>query len=227
MNRNRNILLICFIFFGLTAAGQNFRSGITRQQAYFYPNLTRNYLDMHDSGYLKKSEMVMMFLKLDTAGKVVSINLMADDQKDSSLYWLLKRITPDFYNSKGSLFGAREKTIIFPVYCLSYHRDPNNYIDQISLIPTSPFNTEDLSAIVSESYNYIHVNGSIHVIQSPQISKPSTPAQIDEGNNFIQRNNKTDDQKIYATIISKYYDYKPAAIVVADSTLNRNLITSD
>jgi hypothetical protein len=197
---NRNILLVCLLFFSFIAAGQKFHSGITREQAYFYPSLTGNYLDMHDSGYLKKSEMAIMFLKLDTAGRVVSINIMADDQKDSTLYWLLKRITPDFYNSKGSLPAASEKSIIFPVYCLSYFKDPNNYIQ---------------------------VNGTNHVVRLPEMPKRSTPAQIEEGNKFISENNKTDEQKIYAAIITRYYDYKPAAIVVIDSTLNRNLISSD
>jgi hypothetical protein len=223
----RNILLVCLLFFSFIAAGQKFHSGITREQAYFYPSLTGNYLDMHDSGYLKKSEMAIMFLKLDTAGRVVSINIMADDQKDSTLYWLLKRITPDFYNSKGSLPAASEKSIIFPVYCLSYFKDPNNYIDRLSEPPTSPLFTEDQTAIIAESYNYIQVNGTNHVVRLPEMPKRSTPAQIEEGNKFISENNKTDEQKIYAAIITRYYDYKPAAIVVIDSTLNRNLISSD
>jgi hypothetical protein len=86
---------------------------------------------MHDSGYIQKTELVMVFLEIDTAGAVKKIHLLGENQGPKSLFGILNQIQPSYYNNKKLLKAARDKTIIFLIYSMKYWRDKDNYMDKM------------------------------------------------------------------------------------------------
>lgn len=107
-----------------------------------------------------------MFLEMDTAGRVMKINLMANGQAKRSLYGVLRKMKPDDFNNQMINAGAGAKVVIVPIFSLRYTADKSNFMDKMRM-PFCPFNTTDTSAVVRESQGYIMVNGLSYVVGKP------------------------------------------------------------
>lgn len=215
-------ILFCVFLLAVRGETQVVKRSFTRQEAYSYSNLVGKYLDTHDTNIITKTELVMMFLEMDTIGRVTKIHLLAENQEEKSLYGVLKGITPEYFNNKRVIYNAREKTIIFPVYSMMYWADKNNYLDKMRT-PWCPFFTEDMSAIVQEGMDFIQVNGTTHVVGIPKMEKPPVCTEPD----VLSGKRISNRQAIYATVLSNYYGNSPASIVITDSTVNSDIIRTD
>ena len=156
-------LCACMIIFHAEMRGQN---SLTSTEAHFYAEAATNFLTVYDKNIVKKSEAVIMFLETDTAGRVMKINLMANNQEKRSLFGVLKKMKPDDFNNQQVNSGARDKVVIVPIFSLRYSADKSNYMDKMRM-PFCPFNTTDTSAVVQESQGYIMVNGLSYVVGKP------------------------------------------------------------
>ncbi len=216
--------------------GQTKKRTLTRQEAYSYSNLVGNFLDYNDTGAMAiaKSELVIMLLEMDTIGRLTKIHLLAESQEPKSLYGVLKKMTPAYFNDKRVIYAAREKTIIFPVYSMKYREDKDNYLDKMRP-PSCPFLTEDMSATVQEGMDFIQVNGITHVVGSPPQPKKPTQEEITAMYDFIEKENtlknasaeSNDKRKVYATVLNYMYGPSPSYVVITDSTYNASLIEMD
>ncbi len=223
--KSQSLILMLSFLFTIQTNAQTVKRTLTRQEAYSYSNLVGNFLDYNDTGTITKTELVMMFLEMDTIGRVTKIHLMAENQTEKSLYGVLKRITPAYFNDKRVIYAVREKTIIFPVYTLKYWEDKDNYLKIFRSPGHNPFNTNDISGIVSEGGDYIHVNGLPHVVGMPK-PEPRKPCESSEPTN-AKKKKISDIEAIYAEVINQHYDYQPASIIMSDSTTNQAIISTN
>jgi hypothetical protein len=226
----QNLILIFSFLLTFQLNAQVVKRSLTRQEAYSYSNLVGNYLDANDTNIIKKTELVMMLLEMDTIGRVTKIHLMAENQEEKSLYEVLKGITPEYFNDKRVIYGARKKTIIFPIYSLTYWSDDKNYLDKMRT-PWCPFLTEDMSATVQEGMHFIQVNGITHVVQAPPPKKKPTADEILEMTNSVEKKNnlkkgsaaEKNKRKIYAAVMNDFCKEKTWGYVIEDSTRNREI----
>lgn len=156
-------LCACLLIFHAEMRGQK---SLTRAEASFYAEAATNFLTVFDKNIVKKSEVVIMFLETDTAGRVMKINLMANSREKRSLFGVLRKMKPDDFNNQQVNPRARDKVVIVPIFSLRYSADKSNYMDKMRM-PICPFNTTDSSAVVRESQGYIIVNGLNYVVGKP------------------------------------------------------------
>lgn len=116
--------------------------------------LIHDYMYKHDTATDdRKSEFIMLYLLVDSAGNVVSLNMMNDKSNEGPTYKALKNITPDALKEwKSKLYKG--KLIVMPV--MSDGSMKSGYLDYLQGAPVY-------------THQQCNIKGNFKFVIAPQI----------------------------------------------------------
>src|SRR5687768_12187257 len=159
--KTKLLLLMTLVFLAGSLPGQSLsKKDLSQLQLIFYDFLTGQ--DLPELNDIRKSELFVCLLDLDSGGKVNAIHLLSDEKSIDTAYLILHRLTPADFKAWRSE-KCKGKTLIIPILSIV----PGNIAEHIKRVKksySSRLYIIDPLKILNETKSLITISPFVHTV---------------------------------------------------------------